>query len=111
MLLGLRQVIVIDGLFARQHALVKDTGNQNASRVHSIKDDVLAELQSAQARPYVVACPAYCRIIGEHPATFVKIANVALGLTLAPSPKCIRAYASDVRAGAFRKEKPGHELS
>jgi len=45
-----------------QHALMQNTGNQNAAGLTTIKHDVPAALHAAQARTNIVTRSAQCRI-------------------------------------------------
>src|ERR1035437_4597752 len=52
---GMSRVVVLDGVSFRQHPLMQDAGNENASRLTPEKHDVPALFHAAQARANAIA--------------------------------------------------------
>lgn len=107
----LRAALVVDSLSFRQHALVQDAGNQNASCVLAVKHNVPAALHPAEARTNIVTLPAQRWVIGKHLATGIEIVEVTDGLVFTPGAERIRSDAEQVGFGPTRETKCGHGLA
>jgi hypothetical protein len=99
--------VVNDVSFGR-HSPMQDAGNQNASGVLAVKHDVPANLHTTQAAANVIASPTRRRIVRQHLAARLQIADVADGLVLTPGAKRICANAQQIGFGAARETKEGH---
>lgn len=99
---------LVDGVSSGQHALMQNTGNQNAAGLITIKHHVPAMLHATQAGTNIVTGSAQCGVIGKHLTTRLKIFNVARSLILAPGAKSIGAYAYQVVFGPAREAKERH---
>jgi len=111
-ILFLRPVVfIVDGLSFGQHALVQDAGNQNASGVLAVKDNVPAALHPAKAGTNMVTRPAQRGMIGKHLATRLKIVDVTEGLVFAPGAKGISADAEQIGFAPTGETKRGHGLA
>ena len=69
-----RVVFIVDSLVFGQHALMQDTGNQNAARVLPVKHHMLALLHPTQPRANFIARAAECGIVGNELAAIFKLA-------------------------------------
>jgi len=65
--------LVANDVSCRQHAFVQDAGNQNASRLTSVKHNVLTVLHATKVGPNVVAGTARSWVVGQYLATGFKI--------------------------------------
>ena len=79
--------------------------------MHPVKDNMPAALHPAQTGTNIVTRPAQRRIAGEHPAAFLKIADVMGGLAFTPCAKSVGADAEQILLGPAGKTKSGHGLS
>ena len=91
---------VVDSLIFRQHALMKDTGNQNASGVRPVEHHVLALLDPTQPRANFIAWAAERRVVGNELATIFKLVDIAVGLGFAPDAGGINADVEQIGFGA-----------
>jgi len=103
-----RFVLVVDGMFLGQHALMQDAGNYNTAALPPIEQDVPAVLMTAQARANVVTRSAERRTLGKRLATSLKLVEVTDGLVFAPFAEGVIADAQQVGFGAPRKSKLAH---
>lgn len=106
-----RSVVINDGVSFGKHAPVQDARNQNALGVLSTKYDMRAALHPANARPNIVTRSPQRGIIGEHPATGLKIIHITDGLVFAPGAEGISADAEQVAFGPARETKRGPRLA
>jgi len=95
-----RVVFIVDSLVLGQHALMQDTGNQNAARVLPVKHHMLALLHPMQPRANFIARAAERGIVGNELAAIFKLAYIAVGLDVAPGAKGINADVEQIAFGA-----------
>ena len=96
-------VFVVDSLLFGQHALMQDTGNQNAAGFLPVKHNMLALLHAPQPRASFITRATERGIIGKELATIFKLADIAVGLDFAPGAKGIKADVEQI--GFARCEK------
>ena len=109
---GLRLVaLIVDGVSFGQHALMQDARNQNTPRLLTIKHNVLAMLQTAQAMTNILTESARRGIVGKRLATNLKLGDVTGGLGFAPGSKGVIADAQQVGLSTTRKTKRSHGLA
>ena len=72
-------------MFFRQHALMEDTGHQNALWLAPKKHHMTALFHPAQTGSDMIAGAARCRVVGESLATGFQVADIADGLAMTPS--------------------------
>ena len=106
-----RVVFVVESLLFGQHALMQDTGNQNAAEFFPVKHNMLALLHAPQPRANFITRAAERGIIGKELATIFKLADIAVGLDCAPGAKGIKADVEQIGFGTMRKTEPGHGLT
>jgi hypothetical protein len=87
---------IIKLLLFRQHALVQDTGYENAFRDVPEKYDVPPALHAAEAGPNLIAGTAETGIPREPPAACFQIIHVPNELILAPYAHGISADAQQI---------------
>lgn len=73
----------------RQHALVKDTRDQNTARLPTVKHNVLSLFRAMQARAYRAAVPAQCGIFGQALAAKLEIIQITNSLSFTPGTQCV----------------------
>ena len=95
-----RVVFIVDSLVFGQHALMQDTGNQNAARVLPVKHHMLALLHPTQPKANFIARAAERGIVGNELAAIFKLAYIAVGLGFAPFAKGINADVEQIGFGA-----------
>jgi hypothetical protein len=88
--------------------LVQGAGNQNASGRMAVKYHVPSVLHTPQSGADIITGAAQPGIIGEHPATRLKIIDVTNGLVYSPSAKGISSDRQQVGFGAPREPEEGH---
>ncbi len=99
---------VVNDVSFGQHSPMQDAGNQNASGILAVKHDVPANLHTTQAGANVIASPTQRRIVRQHLAARLQLADVADGLVLTPGAKSISANAKQAGFGAARETREGH---
>jgi hypothetical protein len=73
--------------FIGQHALMQDTGNQNAAWLFPVEHHVSALLHPTQPRADFIAGAAKSGIVGKTPATIFKLIKVTIRLGFTPSTR------------------------
>src|ERR1017187_4062234 len=96
---GMARFVVIDGVSFRQHPLMQDAGNENASRLTPEKHDVPALLHAAQARANAIAGATRGRVVGQPLATRFKVVDITQGLVFAPRTQGVGADIHQVGIG------------
>jgi hypothetical protein len=91
--------VVIDGVSFRQHPLMQDAGNENASRLTPEKHDVPALFHAAQARANAIAGATRGRVVGQPLATRFKVVDITQGLVFAPRTQGVGADIHQVGIG------------
>lgn len=91
--------VVVDDLFLGQHALMQDTGNQNAAGFFAVEHHMPALLPAPQSGPHFSTGTAECRIVGQLLAAFFQFTDVVVGLRFAPDTKGINAAIAQVGLG------------
>jgi len=104
-------IFIIDSLSLRQHALMQDTTNQNASRLVPVEHNMPAVFHTMETSANVISRPPQCRVIGEHLAARLKVVDVSNGLPLAPGAECIVYNAQEVGFGATGETNESHCLA
>ena len=77
-----RVVLIVESLFFGQHALMKDTGNQNAAEFFPEKHNMLALLHAPQAKANFITRAAERGIIGKEVATIVSVTQSTMRLSI-----------------------------
>ena len=103
--------VVVDCLVFGQHALMKDTANQNAAEFPPVKHNMLALLHAPQPLANFITRAAEHRIITKELATIFKLAEIAVGLDFTPGTKGIQADVEQIGFGTMRKTELGHGLT
>ncbi len=93
---------ILDGVPLRQHALVQDAGNDNASGLLPVKDDMPPTFHAAQAGTNIIIGSAQSGSIGEHLTPRLKIVEVVDRPICAPGAQAISTDAQQVGFGAAR---------
>ena len=75
--------VIVHMLF-RQHALMKNAGDQNPPFLLPIKNDMPAALHTMQARTDIITGTAQSWSVCQLPATGFEIVKIAIGLGLSP---------------------------
>jgi hypothetical protein len=103
--------VVVDSLLFGQHALMKDTANQNAVEFLSVKHNMLALLHAPQPVANFITRATERGIITKELATIFKLPDIAVGLDFAPGTKGIKADVEQIGFGTMRKTELGHGLT
>jgi len=104
-------VLIIDGLFLGQHALMQNTRNQNAFTFPAVEHNMPAAFHATQTRANVVIRTPQRRVVGEHLTTCLKLVDVSIGLCFAPSAESIVNDAQQVGFGTTRETNESHRLA
>lgn len=86
---------------AWEHALVKDSADEDAGIFNAIDDDVFFMLHAPIAGPNRVACPAHLRRLCDACEAGEYAVKIAGGLLLAPDVHCVVGDLNQVEAGEF----------
>jgi hypothetical protein len=100
---GVSTLVVVDCVSLRQHPLMQDAGNENASRLTPEKHDVPALFHTAQAGANVIASSTRRRVVGQPLATRFQVVDVTQCLVFAPRTQGIGADLHQAGIGKARQ--------